>query len=269
LRTRNPNRISLILVFATLALGLVWVGFSKFAVPLLIESAYRGESWPVFNRMISGQASHPLAEYLASWDKLSWNGLFAFFLVGLLIVGIARPEFQAAFWSPTALAHKDSTGFAPIARRRLLLAYAVIAIIVGCSLFDLITDTEHWPFSQYPMYSHTETSHSLTRIRLFGVTRDGIEIPLYDIRYLQPFDNSRLQAALERAAKKNQLSEAARDCLIRYEALRRVGRHNGPQLQSVRVYRVHWVLDPWARNIDHPDRKNLLVEVAQSDKREP
>jgi len=257
------------LVFASLALGLVWIGLSKFAVPPLIESAYRGESWPVFNTMISGQASHPLAEYLSSWNQLSWNILLAFFLVGLLVVGIARPEFQAAFWSPTAVAQKDYTGFAPMAKRRLLLVYAVNAVIVGGSLFDLIADTEHWPFSQYPMYSLVEKSRSLTRFRVFGVTQEGIEMPLYDLRYLQPFDNSRLSAALERAANRHQLSEAARDCLVRYEALRRAGRHNGPPLQAVRVYRVYWVLDPWARNIEHPDRKNLLVEVQKSDKREP
>lgn len=269
MRTRNPNRISLILAFATLALGLVWIGLSKLAVPTLIENAYRGQSWHIFNRMISGQASHELPEYLADWDMLGWVILLIILLAGSLVVLILRPEFQAAFGAPAAPGHKDSLPITPMGSRRLLLVYAVNAVIVGGSLFDLITDTEHWPFSQYPMYSYTEKSSSLTRLKLFGVTPEGTEIPLYDLRYLQPFDNSRLSAVLELVAKKHQLGEAARDCLLRYEALRRAGRHNGPPLQAVRVYRVYWVLDPWARNIERPDRKNLLVEVPRSDKREP
>src|SRR5262249_46660523 len=134
------------------------------------------------------------------------------------------------------------------------------------SLFDIIRDTEHWPFSQYPMYSQTEKSHSLTAFRLFGVTQDGSEISLHDdMRYLQPFDNSRLPEALELVSESHQLKEAVLDCFLRYEALRRAGRHSGPQLKALRLYRVYWVLDPWARNVDHPNRKDLFVEVRQSE----
>jgi len=257
------------LVLAIVLLGVLWIAVAKFTVPTLIESAYRGESWPIFNRMITGQASHPVAEYLADWDKLRWTILLVFFLVGLLFVGIVRPEFQAAFWRPAAPTLDNSSRIAPMARQRLLLVYTLYAVIVGGSLFDLIKDTEHWPFSQYAMYSQTEKFRSYTRLRLFGVTQEGAEIPLYDIRYLQPFDNSRLAAALELVAQKHQLKEAVLDCLLRYEALRRAGRHNGPALQAMRLYRVSWVLDPWATNIDHPDRKDLLVEVQQSETREP
>lgn len=267
MRTKNPNRVSLILVLAIVSLGMVWVVVAKLTVPALIASAYRGESLPIFNRMISGQASHALAEYLATWDQLAWIILLVFFVIGLVIVGIVHPEFQAAFWAPAETMDKDSL-IAPMARQRVLLIYSLSAIILGGSLFDLITDTEQWPFSQYPMYSAAEKSRSLTVLRLFGVTAEKpqVEIPLIQFQYMQPFDSARLQTALQfiYAHRNDQLSEAVRDCLVRYEALRRVGLHNGPRLQAIRLYRVYWVLDPWARNIDHPDRKDLLVEVRES-----
>jgi hypothetical protein len=53
------------------------------------------------------------------------------------------------------------------------------------------------------------------------------------------------------------------DCLKRYEALRSAGRHHGPPLQGMRLYRVDWKLDPWARNLDSPDQKKLLFEISK------
>ena len=79
LRTRNPNRVSLILILAIVCLGLVWIALSKYAIPPLIESAYHGESLSIFNKMISGQASHPIGEYLTDWDRVRWRVLVSFF----------------------------------------------------------------------------------------------------------------------------------------------------------------------------------------------
>src|SRR5262249_43501274 len=160
---------------------------------------------------IRGQVSHPLAEYLVRWAQLQWIILLFFFVVGLLIVWIARPEFQAAFWRPTARPPEDTSQVEPMAKHRLFLVYSLGGVIVGGSLFDLIRDTEHWPFSQYPMYSETVSSHSLSYFRLFGVTQEGTEIPLDDVRYLQPFDNSRLEDALRLAFEKHQTKEAVLD----------------------------------------------------------
>jgi len=86
LRTRNPNRISLILVLAIVALGVIWIVFSRYAAPALIKSAYHGGSWHIFNGMISGQASHPLEEYLSDWEELSWYLLLIFSVTGLSVV---------------------------------------------------------------------------------------------------------------------------------------------------------------------------------------
>jgi hypothetical protein len=57
------------------------------------------------------------------------------------------------------------------------------------------------------------------------------------------------------------LRTALQDCLARYEDLRRSGRHNGPALVGVRLYRLRWRLDRWARNVDRPDSRTLILEV--------
>ena len=64
------GRVRLLLILMLLSLGL-WIVFAKLVVPPVIESAYRGESWSFLNRMISGQAVHPVRFYLQMWDRLS------------------------------------------------------------------------------------------------------------------------------------------------------------------------------------------------------
>src|SRR5215510_16410536 len=66
----RAGRVRLLLVLMLLSLGL-WIVFAKLVVPPLIESAYRGESWSFFNRIISGQAVHPVGFYLQVWDRLT------------------------------------------------------------------------------------------------------------------------------------------------------------------------------------------------------
>jgi len=158
----------------------------------------------------------------------------------------------------------------PMGRERLLTIHAFLGFLLVGSLIDIVFDREHWPFSQYGMYSETATSNSLDTLRLFGVPRDGsAEIALYDYRYIRPFDKSRMRWALESMVESGKGSgrarEAVADCLRRYEDLRKAGRHDGPPLRAMRLYRLHWTLDPELRNVDTPDRRELIVEVAAPD----
>ena len=57
--------------------------------------------------------------------------------------------------------------------RRRVVNLVLVAFIAG-SAYDTITDQEHWPFSQYPMFSGTWSSPTFTWLRLFGVTGDTI-----------------------------------------------------------------------------------------------
>jgi hypothetical protein len=75
---------------AIVGLSLIWIGLSKFAITALIDRAYHGQSWPIFNKMILGQSSHPLAEYLSAWERVSRVILLAAIAAGLFVVAFVR-----------------------------------------------------------------------------------------------------------------------------------------------------------------------------------
>ncbi len=56
-------------------------------------------------------------------------------------------------------------------------------------------------------------------------------------------------------------TKALADCLepLRAPAERR--RPRGPELGALRLYHVLWTLQPSAANVDHPDRRDLVLEV--------
>lgn len=152
------------------------------------------------------------------------------------------------------------------APRRIFLSLVSVLLIAG-SAYDVLTDQEHWPFSNYPMFSGTWRSPTFTWLRLFGVTSDGHEFPLDSNRYIEPFDQSRLPKALRKMLEKadgpSRIRVALTDCLDRYDELRTEGRHHGPPLVALRLYELEWRIDPSASNLDRPDRKELVAEVAR------
>jgi len=148
--------------------------------------------------------------------------------------------------------------------RRGFLSLVCAGLIAG-SLFDIVRDDEHWPFSQYPMFSGVWRSPTFTWLRLFGVTASGDEFPLDANRYITPFDQSRLPKALRQViqdpARAPRLHEALYGILSRYEKLAREGRHDGPALAALRLYELEWTIDAQARNVDRPDRRRFIAEV--------
>jgi hypothetical protein len=150
-------------------------------------------------------------------------------------------------------------------RQRVLLVNSIIAFIISASIFDIVTDREHWPFSPYAMYSNIQ-GRNFKWIRLFGVTQDG-EIPLP--AYLKPFDEPRLVTAFRRMKKRpNLLNEALYYYLARYKAMHLARLHHGPPLQGLRFYEIELELDDWARNKDRPYSKKLLYEITRLDKKD-
>jgi hypothetical protein len=149
--------------------------------------------------------------------------------------------------------------------RRLFLNLIFAFLILG-SAYDIVTDQEHWPFSQYPMFSGEWRSPTFTWLRLFGVTADGREIALASNRFIAPFDLSRLPKVLRRMLEERdgsrRVAVAIRDCLTRYEQLRADHHHDGPPLAAMRLYEVEWRIDPNAANVDRPERRTLIAEVA-------
>lgn len=148
--------------------------------------------------------------------------------------------------------------------RRAFLSLVFVGLIAG-SLYDIVRDEEHWPFSQYPMFSGIWRSPTFSWLRLFGVTDAGQEFPLDANRYILPFDQSRLHKALRQVVEDSdrapRLQEALSGMLRRYEELARESRHEGPPLAALRLYGLEWTIHPQAANVDTPDRRRLIAEV--------
>jgi len=91
------DRFSFGLIIVLVSLALLWVIFSRFVVPAVIESAYRGESLPFLDDIISGRAVHPVEHYLAIWERTFWRILGMPVVVGLILLPLvaSRPEFQS------------------------------------------------------------------------------------------------------------------------------------------------------------------------------
>lgn len=160
--------------------------------------------------------------------------------------------------------HPDDIPIVEISRRRRWIASLAVAVLVGGSTFDILLTREDWPFSHYPMFASVR-GREISVTRLYGVTADGEEIPFDDDRYTHPFDLTKTRTSLRKihgnAERRDRIDEALRDFLRRYETRRVAGRHDGPPLAGIRLYDVHWKLDPWARNAHHPDARELIAEV--------
>ncbi len=148
---------------------------------------------------------------------------------------------------------------------RRALVYALLAVIVGGHVYDIVSGEEHWPFSPNPMYAHARGDFALDAGWLVGVRADTLdEIPLWDERYLAPFDRARLDEAVRAIAAEPggdaRVVTALADCLVRYERRRRAGAHDGPPLAGLRLYAGHWQLDPAARNAAAPDTRRPVAE---------
>ena len=149
----------------------------------------------------------------------------------------------------------EPVGLSP-GRRRLVFGLA--ALVVSGTAVEVVTDPpyrrEHWPFSPYQMYSRIP-GDSWSALRIFGVTSQGPghEVPLLADAYLQPMELVNLATSLDRldrrADRDRVLAAALRDCLARYESLRRSGSHDGPSLTAVRLDRLKWRIVPPGRSV--------------------
>jgi hypothetical protein len=152
---------------------------------------------------------------------------------------------------------------------RLIAAHVLILGIVGSSVYDIATEQEHFPFSNYPMFSTVHRTPTLRWYRLFGVTTDGREVALLNYSQLWPLDQSRLPLGLRRIhqepGNETRLKEALSDILRRYERRRAAGEHDGPPVRGLRLYEIGWDLEPYAANLGQPGSRELIAEVGDLD----
>ena len=69
------SRVSALLPSAIISMPILWVAFSEFLVPLIIERAYFETGPSILSDLMAGRARTPLSAYLARWREVSWHGL--------------------------------------------------------------------------------------------------------------------------------------------------------------------------------------------------
>jgi glucosyl-dolichyl phosphate glucuronosyltransferase len=171
-----------------------------------------------------------------------------------------RRRRAAGLW-PRLTGHAGGPG--SMTRSRRWIVHGLLAFVIGGHLIDIARDTEHWPFSQYPMFSDVDESPTYRTLRLYGI-EDGREIPLLSMQYLHPFDQCRVSTALSRMARRGsaqrEFHEALADVWARYDARRKSGLENAPRLSGVRLYELEWRLEPDAANAERPEHRRLLAD---------
>jgi hypothetical protein len=153
-----------------------------------------------------------------------------------------------------------------MSRARLVFIHLLIIGVTGGSLYDIVTRQEHWPFSNYPMFSTIHREAVLRWPRIYGVRPDGREEPVTRYADLWPLDQSRLPLGLRAIYDEEGASQRVRDALAdvlqRYEARRQTGEHEGGPFVAMRLYMVSWPLEPFAANLDQPSKRQLLAEAS-------
>ncbi len=153
----NPRRRWL----AGSLLGLVILAAaSEFLVPALIGVLHRGTGVAALDGILAGRTAHSAGYYVERWRSFARPALAA---LGVLWA-LAAVAFHPAVAAPLARMLERASGgrrlgpepaLPPPGRRRLVTVLA--SVIAGGSLLELALDPpyrgEHWPFSQYQMYS--------------------------------------------------------------------------------------------------------------------
>jgi hypothetical protein len=262
--SRRRLLVALLLGIAALAAA------SELLVPPLIGAVHRGTGIAALDRVMSGRDAHSAEYYDARWRSMARPSLAVLGGLWLLLAVVSRPAVSRRLAAWLAIRGEEA-GPPPVlptpGRRRLVAGLA--AFITGGSLLELALDPpyrrEHWPFSQYQMYSLLPRNEVSMR-RLYGVVkgRSGREIPLWDGDSVHPFDNARLWFSWNRLDaspdRERLLPIALRDVLERYESRRAHGLHDGPPLEAVRLYRIEWTLGTPTSDLP----RELLWEVRTS-----
>lgn len=153
-----------------------------------------------------------------------------------------------------------------VSRWGLIFAHAVILFVLTGHIFSAYFEIELWPFSPYPMYSTVRTEYRVEDPVLYAVVDDaaGTEIPLRQIAYFAE-DRARGQLldTYEHIADAPQVQQALADLLARYEAERRGHGEAGPPVRAVRLYQMSWQLVAGADEVETPQHRTLLIEVAK------
>lgn len=155
---------------------------------------------------------------------------------------------------------------------RVWMVYGIVALLVLPHLMEIVRQTEHWPYSNYPMWSRVSREWHERQIVPMGVHADDpeTEVRLTDPAYFAPMPVYYQRLNFSKAAGRPKVRDGVlADYLTTYERRRAAGLHRGPPLAGVRLYEHYWTMDRHASNAKTPDRRTLVYEYPPTSSEAP
>lgn len=256
------------------AIGLAGFLTGRAFLPRQIELAYQGQGFGPLNDLFASQRERPLEFYLHFLDRTSSAVLILWMGIAVVIWLVTNEAFQRRWegWHGAAsrVYLMDALG-----KIRAIIVTGAICFLVGMSFVSILSSIDLWPFSPYSMYSHSRrrlVSPELNIYRVYAVTAEErhreFRMRRDDIRPILPPQGfyARLGLINLRDRPEQECAAALTEFLARYESRRETGRHDGPKLVALRLYKLHWnQLDPLARDVAEPDRRIRICEVRMDD----
>jgi hypothetical protein len=267
---RDHNRRTLLTALLTGVVLATWMLIANVLGPPFIEHAYRAPAPSILGDLLPRRARLPLEHYLARVEQISLTVSFFLALGGLGLIAATRPPVQRYLersLKSSTLAPGQPAYSLPLNKRRRLVVNVFIAVCIGGHVFDIVTGTEHWPFSHYGMFSGLTPRHISAKLYLYGVSHTG-DVPLNVQSYFVPLDDQRVRGAIlkiqRRSGDQIAVESAIRYVGARYEYLRQMGAHHGPPLFAMKLVAVSWTQHEWAENKGSPDSVRVLYEIPLS-----
>ena len=163
----------------------------------------------------------------------------------------------------TSNSPEDAVDVSPAQKR---LAYATIAFVTILSGISIAAEVELFPFSYFPMFSNIHNARDqVTKLYIVGLVGDErYEFTREEVTALTRTRVRKLYRYVKRLRKREGLRTFAEKLLVLHERWREEEDGDAPSLDGMQVYFYHWSLDARAKNVDAPDRRELLVEVRRN-----
>jgi hypothetical protein len=157
----------------------------------------------------------------------------------------------------------------PMRPWRVAMVLFVALALVLVHAHDIHFGMEHWPSSNYPMYSRIESKPRLKLLTIFGEVRDeqGTRLVwLKDQRVIPEISERRMRNILMATwdlgpsrGRGARVERLLRDYFNVYEARRILGKHAGPPLVQTHLFELTWKFRESNKPRGRPDHRRLLA----------
>jgi hypothetical protein len=146
---------------------------------------------------------------------------------------------------------ESTRAFTPVSRSRRRLVTAIVAVLILGHLVAAVSGQKLWPFDPWALYAKLYVGEHHYEPVLRGVRPDGTEVAITS-EHFRPVDAGRLRRMLwgdfpwvDGAIDVSRLPH----WLDVYERRRTQGRHAGPEIVGIRLYRAMSLFPPTSESL--------------------